>query len=632
MGIPSIQLTTGKPYQKAGQRMLWLADSSGQLSISDIQQAGYQHRFSQGLHDIGAFGLFNGAIWAHGSFSSPAPGKVYLLVEFANIDSITLYYYDGPVIRSITSGSRVSPRNNVWNLPGFSFELPALGDRQQEFWLRIRTGNAVIVPVTLATEQGVWQALGGMYVVELVYLGIVIALFCYNLSLFIWIGDRSYVYYLGYLFFLAAFVLLYLRGFHVVFPEPVSRALNLYGIGFVAPSYLFAIPFSITFLNGRSFAPRITAALKVFFVVCLAAVACCLAGWRHATIRLQELVSVCVPVLFIAMAVMSYRRGHKPAMYFLVAWTLLLGTIVLFTLINTGLLPLRHWFFHILPAGSAMEVILLSLALGYRYSQLKKEKMAETESKLQIIRDQNILLERKVEERTRALKESNQVKNKLIGIISHDLRTPLNNLSGLLELSEKKALSAGEVQHFSRNVRQNIKYIAGTIQNILNWSLTQMEGIETRPRKVKLGTLAYLVVDTYRFAADQKAILLRNPIPEAMAVKADYHQLELVLRNLVDNAIKFTPQGGIVTVGCRQVDEGVEVFVSDTGKGMTVEEIQCLLYGTSIYSTEGTDEERGTGLGLQLCKEFIANNGGALRINSKPGKGTEFYFVLPRWE
>ncbi|RPE08044.1 hypothetical protein EGT74_13300 [Chitinophaga lutea] len=632
MGIPSIQLTTGRPYQKAGQQIMWFADSSAQLSFSDIQQAGYQQRFSQGLQEIGAFGLFNGAVWAHGSFSSPAPGKAYLLIEFSNIDSITLYYYDGPALKSITSGSRVVPRNNVWNLPGFSFELPAFGDRQQEFWLRIRTGNAMIVPVTLATEKGVWQALGGMYVVELIYFGIVIALFFYNLSLFAWIRDRSYIFYLGYLFFLAAFVLLYLRGFHVVFPEPVSRALNLYGIGFVGASYLFAIPFSVSFLKGREYAPRLTRLLAMFFIVAAAAVICCLAGWRHATIRMQEVISIAVPVLFISMAVVSYRQGYKPAVYFLVAWTLLLGTIMLFTVINIGLLPLKNWYFHILPVGSAVEVILLSLALGYRYSLLKKEKMAETESKMNFIRDQNELLEKKVDERTHALKESNRVKDKLLGIISHDLRTPLNNLSGLLELSEKKALSAGEIQHFSQTVRQNIKYIAGTIQNMLNWSLTQMERIETRPRKVDLDALAYLVVDIYRFAADQKAILLRKPMPEAVAVKADYHQLELVLRNLVDNAIKFTSQGGIITLGCRPVDEGVEIYVSDTGKGMSVEEIQRLLYGNNIYSTEGTDDERGTGLGLQLCKEFIANNGGVLRINSKPGKGTEFYFVLPRWE
>lgn len=628
--IPTIRLTTAQPYQKIGHQVRWFVDSSAQLSLAQVQQAGYQYRFRQGTEEIGAFGLSNGAVWAHGSFSSSAPGKVYLLIEFANIDSITLYYYDGPELKTITSGSRLRDKHKVWNLPGFNFELPALGDRQQEFWLRMRTGNAVILPVTLAAEKGVPEALWGMYVVELVYFGIVIALFFYNFSLFWWIKERNYALYLGYLFFLASFVLLYLRGFHVVLPDALSAFVNMYGMSFVAVSYLFAIPFSISFLQGRQHAPRLCKVLQTFNIVALAAIAFNIAGFRHVTIVLEEVISIVVPVLFVWLAVTVRRKGYEPALYFLVAWTLLLCSIVLFTIINMGLLPLKNWYFHILPVGSACEVVLLSLALGHRYAVLKREKIELHDKQMKFVSEQNALLERKVAERTQDLKESNQVKDKLLGIISHDLRTPLNNLSGLLELSEQKALSAGEIQHFSQTVRHNIKYIAGTIQNVLNWSLTQMERIETKPRKVPLSPLVYQVIDTYRFAADQKAILLRKIIPEDIMVTADYHQLELVFRNLVDNAIKFTPQGGIITIGCRLRDKRIEIFVADTGKGMTEEQAQRLLRGGSLYTTEGTDEERGTGLGLQLCKEFIANNGGVLQIKSEPGKGTEFYFSLPR--
>ncbi len=628
--IPTIRLTAAEPYQKIGQQIRWFVDSGAQLSLAQVQQAGYQYRFRQGTQEIGAFGLSNGAVWAHGSFSSSAPGKVYLLIEFANVDSITLYYYDGPELKTITSGSRLRNKNKVWNLPGFNFELPALGDRQQEFWLRMRTGNAVILPVTLAAEKGVPRALFGMYVVELVYLGIVIALFFYNLSLFAWIRDRNYALYLGYLFFLASFVLLYLRGFHVVLAEPLSAFVNMYGMSFVGVSYLFAIPFSISFLHGRSYAPRMCRVLRAFNIVAVAAIAFNIAGMRHVTIILQEVVSIAVPILFVWLAVTAWRKGYEPALYFLVAWSLLLCAIVLFTIINAGLLPLKNWYFHILPVGSAVEVILLSLALGHRYAVLKKEKIEMHEEQIRFVNEQNALLERRVAERTQDLKASNQVKDKLLGIISHDLRTPLNNLSGLLELSEQKALSAGEIQHFSQTVRHNIKYIAGTIQNVLDWSLTQMERIETRPRDVPLSPLVYQVIDTYRFAADQKAILFRKIVPEEVVVIADHHQLELVIRNLVDNAIKFTLQGGIITIGCRPQAERVEIFVADTGQGMTAEQAQRLLRGSSLYTTAGTDEERGTGLGLQLCKEFVANNGGVLQIKSEPGKGTEFYFSLPR--
>lgn len=629
--VPIVRLTTEQPYQRIGQQIDWYVDSTSQLSLRQIQQAGYLARFQPGRHEIGAYSITAAAVWAHGSFTYTGTEKVYLLVEFANIDSITLYYYDGANLKTVSAGSRLPMKDKIWNIPGFSFELPALGDRPQEFWLRIRTGNAVIAPLTMATSSGVPRAFGGMYIIELVYLGIVIALFFYNFSLYLWIRDRNYLYYLGYLFFLAVFVLLYLRGFHVAMGEPVSRFINMYGISAVAVSYMFMIPFTISFLEGHKHAPKLSNILRALHVVAWAALVCNVAGWRHATIVLQEFLSIIVPVLFIVMAIRAYRRRYKPALYFMVAFTVLLTSIMLFAIINMGLLPLKNWFFHILPIGSALEVILLSLALGYRYALLKREKIELQESNITFIREQNAVLERKVEERTRELKASNQVKDKLLGIISHDLRTPLNNLSGLLELSEKKALSAGEIQHFSQTVRHNIKYIAGTIQNMLEWSLTQMERIETKPRKVMLSALAYQVIDTYRFAADQKAILLRKTVPDDVVVRADYHQLELILRNLLDNAIKFTLQGGIITIGCRSALDQVEIYVSDTGKGMTVEETGRLLRESTLYSTEGTDDEKGTGLGLQLCKEFVINNGGVLQIKSIPGKGTEFYFTLPRW-
>jgi signal transduction histidine kinase len=628
---PSVRLTAEEPYQKIGKLVQWFVDTTGRLSLAQVQQAGIQQHFSTGRQEIGAYGLSNGAIWAHGSFSSAVPGSVYLLAEFANIDSITLYYYDGQELKTVTSGSRLRQQHKVWNFPGFNFALPSLGDRQQEFWLRVRSGNAVIIPLALATEKGIPKAMCGMYVVELVYLGIVIALFFYNLSLFRWIRDKRYFYYLGYLFFLAAFVLLYLRGFHVILGGPLSRFVNMYGISFVGASYLFAIPFSISFVRGKEYAPKLVTILSLFNVVALASIGFNLAGWRQISILLGEVISVSVPVLFVLMAVKAYRQHYRPALFFLLAWALLLAAIVLFAIINMGWLPLKSWYFHILPVGSAFEVILLSLALGYRYALLKQETAKLSEAKTQYIEEQNQLLEKKVGERTIALRESNKVKDKLLGIISHDLRTPLNNLSGLLELSEQKALSAGEVQHFSQTVRQNIKYLTNTIQNLLNWSLTQMERIETRPKQVNLSPLAYQVMDTFRFAADQKAILLRKSVPEDVSVFADFHQLELVLRNLVDNAIKFTPQGGIITIGCRPRADEVEVYVSDTGKGMEAEEAAQLLKHGGLYSTEGTDDERGTGLGLQLCKEFVANNGGELRVKSEPGTGTEFYFTLPRF-
>ena len=629
-------LSSDEPYVRIGKTTGWLIDPAARLTYQDVKQQAYSALFQPIQHDIGAFGITKAAVWIHGRVSNPAASVTHLLVEFSNIDSLTLYYEHQGELHTVQSGSMQYKPNNFY-YHGFTFELPAADGQPVDFWLRARTGNALIIPLAVATGEGLPSALKGMYMVELLYLGIVIALFCYNLLLFFWIKDRAYFWYLGYLVALAAFNLLYLRGFHYSLGPSAALFFNQYGIGLAAVSYMFTIRFSILFLQSGTYAPLQTRILRILFWVLILPIIAVAAGWREPAIRINELCSFCIPVLFIWMAVRAYTRGYKPALYFLIAWSLLLVSIILFVMTNVGILHYGSWSFQILPIGSAAEMILLSLVLGHRYALLKKEKIEMQEEHLEYIRRENNLLENKVSLRTQELakmmqnlRESNTVKDKLLGIISHDLRTPLGTLSGLLELLEMKALSAQEIKEFAQMARQHIKHINSTMHNMLNWSLSQMNRIETRPVKVELALLFQLIADTYRFAATQKNIRLEISVPPGATVHADDHQLELVIRNLLDNAIKFTPRGGTIALGGREAGSRMELFVTDSGNGLNSESIYKILYGSKLYSTDGTANEKGTGLGLWLCKEFVANNGGELRINSIPGQGSTFYFLLPK--
>lgn len=629
-------LSSDKPYVRIAQTSGWMLDPTATLTYGQVKQPAYSSLFQPIPHDIGAFGITKAAAWVHGRVSNHATGITYLLVEFSNIDSLTLYYeYQGET-QVAQSGSR-QYRPNPFHFHGFIFELPANGGEPLDFWLRARTGNALIVPLAAATAEGVPTALADMYIVELIYLGVVMALFFYNLLLFVWIRDRAYLWYLGYLLSLAGFNLLYLRGFHYSLSPGAALFFNQYGIGFAAVSYIFTIGFSVKFLQSKKYAPVQTRILRWIFWLLWLPLVCLALGWREPAIRINELCSFCIPVLFIWMAVNAYRKGYKPALYFLIAWTTLLVCVLLFVTTNIGLLPYGTWSFHILPVGSGVEMILLSLALGHRYALLKKETIDMQEAHLEYANAQKNVLEEKVNLRTQELakmmqhlRESNTVKDKLLGIISHDLRTPLGTLSGLMELLEMKALSPQEIREFAQMARQHIKHINSTMHNMLNWSLSQMNRIETRPAKVELAPLFQLIADTYRFAAARKNIRLDISAPPGVSVYADDHQLELVIRNLVDNAIKFTPRGGVISFGARDAGEKTELYVTDSGAGLTGDAVHKILHGSKLYSTDGTANEKGTGLGLWLCKEFVANNGGELRISSVPGQGSTFYFRLPK--
>lgn len=577
-------------------------------------QPAFRAKFSGWEHEMRSYGITNAAAWVHASYSSKE--RTYLIVEFANIDSISLYYYQDGKLKTISSGSHTPLANKRFNIPGFCFELPPSNGEPKDFWVRIRSGNAVIIPLALATPDGLPRSFYGLYLVELIYAGIVLALFCYNFCLAWWIKTISYRYYLCYLPCFVGFVLLYLRGFHVFMGQTLSHFINMNGISFVAVTYMFAILFSTSFLDAKKHTPKLRKALFILIGLLWIPVIFNLAGYRPGAIRILEICSFLLPFSFIYMAIVALRKKYKAAIYFLIAWSVLLIFMMVFATANMGYLPFGHWTFYILPIGSALEMTLLSLALGHRYHEMKEENIEQ--------------VEKEVAERTKELNESNHVKDKMLGIISHDLRAPLNNLSGLLDLVELKALSAGEIQDFSLTVRQNIKHITGTMNNMLNWSLSQMNRIETRPQKIILYPFILQIIETYWYATDQKNIHLKADIPEGVVVWADFNQLNLIIRNLLDNAIKFTPKGGMIIVGCKASTKTVELYVLDNGMGMQPEEVKKLLSEKSFYSTEGTEEEKGTGLGLQLCKEFIMRNGGVLRIKTAPGDGAEFSFCIPR--
>jgi signal transduction histidine kinase len=640
MGVsatPVIPLSDDVSFLRIATQCGWFVDSSARLTMSDVTRPDFAARFQPVRHDIGAFGKTHAAVWAYGSYTYAGTDKVYLLIDFANIDSITLFYYDKGALKTVQSGSHTLLKNKPHNIPGFTLELPATGGQPKEFWLRIRTGNAVIVPLAIATEGGLPESYPGMFLVGILYAGVVLAMFLYNLTLAIWIRDRAaYLYYLGYLFFLAVFILLYLLGFHVYLGQTMSSWINQYGIGAVAVSYMFALQFSISFLHGKEYAPRLTRVFNVLTWLLLITVACCLAGWRRTTIYQQEAICLAAPILFIGMAIKAWQINYKPAIVFIIAWGALIVSIVLFALTNMGVLPYGRWTFHLLPIGSAIEVVMLSKALWYRYALKEKAKRAKQEIQIQSAAEQNTLLEQKVSERTQELQkaleqleEHNQAKDKMLNIIAHDIRSPLNNLSGFLELAEKKVVEAGQIQQFVHVLRRNISQIGKTMNNLLNWSLVHKNLIETVPSEVMLSPVTRQIMDTYRFSAEDKGVCLKKNMPEELVVIADSHQLELVLRNLLDNAIKFTPRAGTITIGCRPKNGHVVIYVSDTGHGMLQEEAEKLLHRSSFHTTGSSSNGKGTGLGLQLCKEFVASNGGVLQVKSVPGEGTEFYFSLP---
>jgi signal transduction histidine kinase len=166
--------------------------------------------------------------------------------------------------------------------------------------------------------------------------------------------------------------------------------------------------------------------------------------------------------------------------------------------------------------------------------------------------------------------------------------------------------------------------------NLLEWARTQLGRIEYELKEFELATLANQVCAQLKDASDQKNITLKNTISTSLFVNADINMIGTVIRNLISNAIKFTHDGGEITISAQEKANEVIVAVKDTGLGISPERKEKLFRIDSNSSTIGTKNEKGTGIGLLLCKEFIEKHNGQIWVDSEPGKGSTFYFSISR--
>ncbi|QHT70529.1 HAMP domain-containing histidine kinase [Rhodocytophaga rosea] len=229
------------------------------------------------------------------------------------------------------------------------------------------------------------------------------------------------------------------------------------------------------------------------------------------------------------------------------------------------------------------------------------------------------------------LQEINRNKDKFISIISHDFRGPLNSLTALLQILMKYAesFSKDELKDFGRNMDKSVHNLLDLLENLFKWSQSQSKQIEHRPEVFVLAELIYKTVNLLEPTAHNKNILIQVEVDPIIKVNADKHMMSFILRNLLSNAIKFTHKGGVVRITSQTKNNEVEIAVSDNGVGISKEVLSKLFRINTCFTSNGTENEMGTGLGLILCQEFVQKNGGIIQVESELKQGTTFRFCVP---
>jgi signal transduction histidine kinase len=681
----------GKSYFP--ESVSFFVDTSTQLTLAEVEKKNFTVYTKQSQKELLPSKLsWKDVIWVKVTIQNQliVPGSWELHTGKASYIDVYIPQPDGKIVHKKSGYYRKNSEKEEIRDKEHAVLLD-LTPQQSSLTLYVRYQNALkigMTPKLLLQPVHSWQE----YIIERnliegVAQGILLVWFLYNLLLFLSTSEKAYLYYSLYILAMVFFYLnVYNLGKEFVFGEyPYISDFNWASIQLVVIFFLLFLNYFLDFKSnfpkkhvnfliliwtnvawaiGGSLFLLITKNLQVIFII-------------HRYFNFIQFANILI-LLFLLL--LSKVKGVK-----LLIW----GTLPVFLggmwdILFRDTSDLTKVHINYLQIGAIFQLIAFSISIG---NKLKEEEKAKRESQERLIeqlqeneklKDKlNKELEVKVIERTQELRKSNeelkemnlqlqtvlgtvakqkeeievqkeflshqtqqlQVKNeklselnhekaRLFSIIAHDLKAPLNALRGLLFVFENDLATEEELKNFIPEVSKDIGYTANLFSNLLSWAKSQMEGTEVRPEKIDLQAITGETIDLLKIQADKKQISLYNEIEDPVEAYADKEMITLVIRNLVSNAIKFTLNGGKVVVKCQIKQTMAQIIIQDNGIGMNRESLQRL-FGTEHYTLRGTDNEKGTGLGLVLSKDFVERNNGTIWVESQEGDGTTFYFTVP---
>ena len=287
---------------------------------------------------------------------------------------------------------------------------------------------------------------------------------------------------------------------------------------------------------------------------------------------------------------------------------------------------------YLLPIGLISFVFIMAFVVTRKFSLAFVDVQDLSEELAIVNKNQEDILERRTLElnnKANELEKNNAVKDKILNIIAHDLRAPIKTLNQVLNwVEEDEELTINETKKYLKSINRNVENLNLTIENLLTWSKNELNGINSDLTSFDIRGIINQVIELCRLQIDTKEIKITNQVIDRHIVLADSNHIHLILRNLISNAIKFSNPKGTIIISAFQINSQLQVCVADNGIGISPEAQTKLFKLNEHFTTYGTSNEKGTGLGLLLCKDYIEQNGGKLWVESELGKGTKVIFRI----
>lgn len=612
-----------------GQGMYVFEDVRGDASIDDVDSPAVQDSFR--LHDKPVLnaGYSRSVFWLRLDLhylpqQAEGPRNWLLELAYPPLDHLELYLpdADGGFALAQRTGDALPFDSRQIRQNNYLFELNLQPNQSKRIYLRLESQGSIQAPLTLWAPNAYLEAQPGrIYVLGIIY-GVLLVMLVYNLFIYLSVRDTSYLYYILYI---ASFGLYQVSvngaGIEYFWPNSPwwANAATPFLIGSAA---LFGCQFARSFLHTAEHSPWVDR-LLLLLMVCGALVMILALSVSYATaLRLATYLALLFTVVIFAAGVLAWLRGMRIARYFIFAWSAFLIGGIVNTLMVLGYLPNVFLTMYASQIGSALEVGLLSLALADRINAMKEERT-------RILQEAGC----KLESLNQELADSNRFKDEFLATVTHELRTPMNGVIGSLELMQTVKMDI-ELEQYQKTAAASARDMMRMVNDIL--VLTELQAGKLYPRREVFslrGLFDGLRVQ-HAARAEDKGLTFTLKFDESLpdTLEGDAGKLAQALGYLLDNAIKFSHEGGVTLHVSSAASVGgclpLSIVVSDTGIGF--EQGEGELY-QRFHQLDGsmTRKYGGLGIGLAICRYLVDLLGGSLGHESQPGVGSRFSLNLP---
>ena len=608
----------------------FLEDARGELRPEALLRGERDRMLQENQGRNFSFGISSSTYWLmfelsnNGLGDSSASMQRLLEVNYPPLDRITLYFFDSQGnLRQIESGDTLPFDSRPMAHTGYVFPLDINLGETRRFLLKVNSQGSVRVPMTLWEPDYFHEQTRSLMLLHGIYFGIVALMFAYNLILYLFIRDQTYLYYIVYIAALTFFQSNY-SGFAFQYLWPTQPQLNnliiIYSILMVQ---IFATQFTRRVLDTATTQPRLDQIIRWLGTATITLMLLTPILSYHLMLYSGLITAMINIAVIVTAASTNAARGMRTARLFLTAWSaFLLGAVILGG-VAVGLLPANGFTNNALIIGSAIEVTLLSLSLADRMNQIERERTrAEQEAK-------NALMAV-----NRALLESNKMKDEFLNTISHEMRTPMHGVLSSIDHIRHQNESRKREQ-FVDSAERSAQQMMMLIDSVLNYTELHSSSFTLEQGTFILSRLAASLDELFRKQAEAKGlqfnIEIQPDVPDLLI--GDFRRTQQILMNLLSNAVKFTHQGfvrltiALVTIDERRCRAKIEFRVSDSGIGM-LEGTESIIFDRFRQLDSSFSRGfGGLGIGLATSKQIARLMQAELGFQSRPNEGSTFRLV-----